>query len=379
MISPSGVKMRKEVTQQEVNGKNGNPMTVYNIRWKPVSVNNDANLTQKRPGNTPENQVYYPQNTTGRGLSPFQPKPEIKKIRLSKKESPMKNPNNFEIVKTNPQIKSTIPSNLENYKIYQSKEEMEKTDENNPYGNHKENKLDLSCPIEDPRNPFHEEYLKLKAMYDGKLINGKEYKKNSPPQPKLIVKKINSNEKNPKTTTEFNSNPEDEKWVKVKDPEILNQYFAPVEGRKTSQTVKKEYPHPSQKSVARPPTIVIEAPLSNSNSDTPTKVNEYKKPMKVLNQYHYCKDCDVAYQPLQEGIERHVHAGDRVIGKRGFSPYTPPVYSPDDNLYQDGEFYGGVVDENRGDFGNVMVGGFGVGGKRPQLVKSKKRPSFGGF
>lgn len=353
MISPSGVKMRKEVTQNETTDHRGNKMTVYNIRWKPI--------------NTEEIKRVAPVRT------------EITPIKLKNDKNDLK-------------------ENLGHYKIYQSKEE-----EKNPYENHGENKeenLDLSCPIEDPRNPFHEEYLKLKALYDGKLINGKEYKKNnSPPQPKLVVKKINSNEKNPKIDesekkenfakiSEFkNSSSSD--WIKVKDPQIINQYFTnmnPSEPRKTSQTVKKEYPNPSLKSLNRPPTIVIETPLSN-NSETPTKTHDYQqKPTKLLNQYHYCKDCDVAFQPvkdvgnpIQENFEdyeknenllknekMHFYKDYENFGKNeNYSPYelTPNIYSPDENFY-------------KRESENVNIGGFCVSGRRPQLVKAKNKPCF---
>lgn len=403
MISPSGVKMKKEVTQKEILGHNGNPMTVYNIKWKPYETEREGRLSNYNPHKATNLQTYYPET------SPIQRpgEPIIRRVTLSRQNSPEREHKNFEVIQnynTEEPEKAHDdynPPNLDHYKIYQSKEEMERAQEPNPYTKEELQELDQSCPIEDPRNPYHEEYLRLKALYDGKLIQGKEYKKNSPPQPKIVVKKIDS-KKQIKTVNHFqepnfeenedkenhNTN-ENDGWMRVKDPLIVEKYFtdSQPEGRQTSQTVKKEYPKSSNKSINRPPTIVIETPLSNS--DTPTKVNHYQGPTKLLNEYHYCQECDVAFQPVPyDNFHEHHNTNQQPRGLNRMSskgsqnvlgPYTPPVYTPDRNFYQEVDHFSreNRESDNDGEYG-FCAGGSRSRAIRPQLVKSKNRPYFMG-
>lgn len=406
MISPSGVKMKKEVVQNEVIGHNGNPMTVYNVKWRPYETEREGRLSSYAPHNDGNIQTYYPETT------PIQQPGGhvIRRVTLSRQNSPKRNQNNFEVVNNYEPLEpeknhnNFNPPNLDHYKLYQSKEEAEKETEQNPYTKEEQEELDQSCPIEDPRNPYHEEYLRLKALYDGKLIQGREYKKNSPPQPKIVVKKIDS-KKQIKTVNQFKENQfegaedkenantantkENNGWMRVKDPLIIEKYFTEnqPEGRQTSQTVKKEYPKSSNKSINRPPTIVIEAPLSNS--DTPTKVNDYKKPTKLINEYHYCQECDVAFQPVpydnfheHHNVNQNPRGFNRMSSKgsqNALNPYTPPVYTPDRNFFQEAEHYSreNRDSQNDGEYG-FCAGGSRSRAMRPQLVKSKNRPYFMG-
>lgn len=371
MVSPSGIKMKKEVTQNDFIDENGVQRTIFNVKWKPVSPEFNP-IEDKKLDNSPHNR-----------RESLTQNPIINRISVRKPEE--------------------IPQNLNHYKIEQSKDDLEKSHPN-PYNNHQDyqNKLDLSCPIEDPRNPFHQEYLKLKALYDGKLVNGKEYKKNyNPPQPKIVIKKIESQEKLEEIKKKKSESSEKDGWIRVKDPEIIEQYFKkkPERGEEgpkiANRTIKKEYPNPSAKSINRPPTIVIETPISDS--DTPTKVNDYKKPTKLLNQYHYCQECDVAFQPiLNNRHQNHDYRGflqqmpdfdddyqttnyeffDEEENKNNnMSPYRPQIYSPDENLVNNNEYFRGN-EENR-NYSNFNTGNYCGATAAPQLVKGKKKPFFG--
>lgn len=109
--------------------------------------------------------------------------------------------------------------------------------------------LGIECPIEDPRNPYHHEYLKLKVKRDGHL---KEEKPN------------------------IFENGRKKIWEdhEMKDDEVgSNTPFNSKNNNKKLKRVRNDLEYP---------------PLP--------EVNEIPKNDKEVDKFHYCEDCDLAFK-----------------------------------------------------------------------------------
>lgn len=115
--------------------------------------------------------------------------------------------------------------------------------------------IGIQCPIEDPRNPYHHEYLKLKATKDGHL------KEDSLKENRF------KGEKNPKSPGR----------KKIWDSEEMNNLD--MNGSKTPF---------NSKSQNRKGNALLDPPL-------PEVRREAEDP-KEVDKYHYCDDCDVAFK-----------------------------------------------------------------------------------
>jgi len=128
--------------------------------------------------------------------------------------------------------------------------------------------IDEYCPIEDPRNPFHKDYLKLKELGDG-----------------FISRRAGTfSQKHPKT-------------IRQNAPD--NQYS--MHGRSSSRGVS-----PNQRANIEP--LIISRKSINGVSKTCASSNSIKsyqlphvkrhnlKENLPLDEYNYCSKCDLAYQ-----------------------------------------------------------------------------------
>jgi len=406
MISPSGVKMKREVTERHLKTPEGNALIKYDVKWKPVASQNGILMNQG------DEDVFYPQD--GQRMSN-----NINKVILSRTPSPHR------------QRRQTLP---EKPPIPQKSQKL--AQQNQPKGGY---------PIEDPRNPFHQEYLKLKALYDGKsgATNSSTSGKNiviQPPKPKyqppkLVVKRISGQS----SKQESLKNPSlQQKALGIKGvfKDHNNNIIQNNEGNRTLKKIYNPHAAPTEQSASRPATIIIETPISNSS--TPLKIQpnlllqqnqKGYEPIRtnLMNEYHYCDDCDVAFQPygnkpeddlsyyddhsghsarriqqipynanlpnnttktsfvqksLKDG-EGYSRAVQSQTSGKNVSPYTPPAYSPDKDHFQGGNMMNYPQVYHNENFNDMNVIGnnpyhkaYGEQQQRPQLVRSTKRPQF---
>jgi hypothetical protein len=410
MISPSGVKMKREVTEKRLKTPDGNDLIKYDVKWKPVA--SQSGLLQNQGENT---DVFYPQPTkTG---EPDQSNLDrINKVILSRTPSPHR-PNQKPTVK-----ESTVESRTPGQPLPQPP-----TSTNPAKG----------FPIEDPRNPFHQEYLKLKALYDGRGIEpqGAHTARNievhaAKPkyaQPKIVVKRI-SNQSSKQESLQRRLSEKQGNFGKIQ----IKLQDGQKGNAEPSRTIKKIY-NPAvtnEGSASRPATIIVEAPISDTSTPlklNPANFNGQAKPVRtnLMNEYHYCDDCDVAFQPYNMAPEEdmsyyddHPPTGQQVVRQvpynhttktsivqkslkdgdkysravmsqmsgKNVSPYSPPVYSPnrDDQSYPgqlpvvyQNENYNGMNIINKDPypkkFSEQQEDGLI---QRPQLMKSVQRPEF---
>lgn len=203
----------------------------------------------------------------------------------------------------------------------------------------------IPCPIEDPRNPYHQEYLKLKAMSDGHLKeasmlsqtpsyttnnNGLQYSNNTDVGPSRHASRTMDTSiynapirehKQQKLSPNFKS-----KTMTILPNEVIAYQKAPLSSKAMNNG--EVYGDPT------PTNTPSEHELENEENITPVQnyaenyqnyqIPQYQKPQvvtQIAKNFDYCDDCDVAFTKkpsLEPAIGRSNHNinGPQIQGMR---------------------------------------------------------------
>jgi hypothetical protein len=141
----------------------------------------------------------------------------------------------------------------------------------------------IACPIEDPRNPYHKEYLKLKQLNDGhlKLENlnhsNPTKQRNSPTKSNVF------------RGTNLFRNPSNGQSAAPK--QISKKLKNSNQGPSVPVNSKAQSPSDSQSNNVGYNPDLLQPPLP--------KVGPRDTSGDPLDEYHYCDDCDVAFKEGQ--------------------------------------------------------------------------------
>ena len=219
------------------------------------------------------------------------------------------------------------------------------------------NDIEEDCPIEDPRNPFHQRYLDFKRMYDGK-VKGDKY---SGPVPKQAISQ-------PPVAAFMVAPPANQQFL-LKQPQVIS--YNPQVLKKGSYPVN-HIPAQEEKFLAsgnhgiannhqnRLKEIFFRNPGDEESVRNNAKVSSFtpyihkqhnlvysgspafqaasKRSQEPLgpNELHYCSDCDVAFE--QRGQSRRGNHLNQAIFKAPYKGYeASPIYVQP--LYSSAPYY----------------------------------------
>ena len=199
-----------------------------------------------------------------------------------------------------------------------------------------------SCPLEDPRNPYHQEYLKLKEKADGdldiksgvfsprKLAKASQMYKIDQRQPIYINEGTSNHATNPysyspdhRTTKVSYVSPERKNESIRKERKsgsdttptrIIRQREPLVERRRDNGPIKYSRPPIYTKSQILPDQKKSHFSTKSDPKEDKDKDTTLNRNRKQVDQYHYCDDCDIAFK--DEEAHQKVHKIKEMIAQR---------------------------------------------------------------